>query len=187
VTIGPPFLEKGSTQLHTPATRSKVMEEPFSAAGYMQPGAEFEWPRVPHTDGSTSDLRVYTDRPTSGGLTAQLMDPRRDKAYFFAWSPRSKVLLGYIWNRTDFPWMSLWEENGSRTQPPWNGKTLTRGIEFGVSPFPETRRRMIERGKLFGVPCYRWIPAKTAVQVEYTAIVTAAGAIPETLEELHVG
>lgn len=187
VTIGPPFLEKGSTQLHTPATRSKVMEEPFSDAGYMQPGAEFDWPRVPHIDGSTSDLRVYTDRPASGGLTGHLMDPRRDKAYFFAWSPRSKVLLGYLWNRTDFPWMSLWEENGSRTQPPWNGKTLTRGIEFGVSPFPELRRRMIERGKLFGTPCYRWIPARTAVRVEYSVIVTAASAIPDNLEDLRVG
>ena len=36
-------------------------------------------------------------------------------------------------------------------------------MEFGVSPIPETRRAMIDRGKLFGVPCYRWIPAKSAV------------------------
>ena len=28
---------------------------------------------------------------------------------------------------------------------PWNGQTLTCGMEFGVSPFPESRREMIER------------------------------------------
>ena len=186
VTIGPPFLEKGATQLRAPATRSKVFEEPSGDGGYMQPGAEFEWPFVPRKDGGTSDLRVYTNAPISGGFTAHLMDPQRTRAFFFAWSPRTKVLFGYIWNRSDFPWLSLWEENGSRTQPPWDGRTLTRGIEIGASPMPETRRQMIERGRLFGTPCYRWIPAKTAVRVEYSAFITTAHAIPEKEEDLRI-
>jgi len=186
VTIGPPFLEKGSTQLRTPGTRSKVFEEPFGDSACMQPGAEFEWPFVPRMDGGAFDPRVYTNVPVSGGFTAHLMDPRHARAFFFAWSPRTKVLFGCIWNRSDFPRLSLWEENGSRTQPPWNGRTWTRGIEIGASPMPETRRRMIERGKLFGTPCYRWIPAQAAVRLEYSAFLTTAGAIPETLEDLSV-
>ena len=48
--------------------------------------------------------------------------------------------------------MGIWEENHSRAAPPWNSETLTRGMEFGVSPFPESRRKMIDRGRLFGVP-----------------------------------
>ena len=44
--------------------------------------------------------------------------------------------------------MGIWEENRSRLQPPWNGRTITRGMEFGVSPMPETRRAMIERARL---------------------------------------
>lgn len=48
-----------------------------------------------------------------------------------------------------------------------------------MSPFPETRRQMIERGSLFGVPGYRWIPARQTVRVEYRALVTTAEAIPE--------
>jgi hypothetical protein len=186
VTIGPPFLEKGSTQLRTPGTRSKVIEGPPGDAAYMQPGAEFDWPFVPRVDGGASDLRVCTKAAVSGGFTAHLMDPRQEKAFFFAWSPRTKVLFGYIWSRSDFPWLSLWEENGSRTQPPWNGGTLTRGIEIGTSPMPETRRQMIDRGKLFGTPCYRWIPARTTVRLEYSAFLTTADAIPETLEDLRV-
>jgi hypothetical protein len=186
VTIGPPFLEKGATQLRAPGTRSKVIEGPSGDAAYMQPGAEFDWPFVPRMDGGASDLRVYTDAAASGGFTAHLMDPRRERAFFFAWSPRSKVLFGYIWNRSDFPWLSLWEENCGRTSPPWNGRTLTRGIEIGTSPMPETRRQMIERGRLFGAPCYRWIPARTQVSLEYSAFLTTADAIPETLEDLRV-
>ena len=183
VTIGPPFLEKGETEFRAPGTRSKVFEAPFGEHGYMQPGAEFDWPLVPRLDGGTADLRVYTGAAKSGGFTAHLMDPLQEQAFFFAWSPRTKVLFGYVWSRSDFPWLSLWEENHSRTEPPWSGRTLTRGIEIGTSPMPESRRQMIERGRLFGTPCYRWIPARTKVRLEYSAFVSTAARIPETLPE----
>jgi hypothetical protein len=78
--------------------------------------------------------------------------------------------------------MGIWEENCSRTQVPWNGATITRGMEFGVSPFPESRRAMVERGRLFGVPTFRWIPARTAVSVEYWIVCRPADRVPETLE-----
>jgi len=55
-------------------------------------------------------------------------------------------------------------------------------MEFGASPFPETRRQMIDRGRLFGVPTYRWIPARATVSVEYWVIALPAPMIPETLE-----
>jgi hypothetical protein len=51
---------------------------------------------------------------------------------------------------------------------------------------PETRRQMIDRGKLFGAPGYRWIPARSSVQVEYSAFITTADAIPEREEDLRV-
>jgi hypothetical protein len=170
VTLGPPFLEKGSTEFRAPGTRSKTIE-----------GRDFDWPLLPREGGGTSDLRVYTNAPTSEGFTTHLMDPHRDQAFFLAFAPKSKVLFGYAWKRTDFPWLGIWEENYSRKTPPWNGKTLTRGMEFGASPIPETRRQMIERGGLFGVPGYRWIPAKSSVRVEYCAFLMPADRIAESV------
>jgi hypothetical protein len=70
--------------------------------------------------------------------------------------------------------MGIWEENQNRTHAPWNGETITRGMEFGVSPVPETRRAMIERGKLFGVPGYRWVPAKSSIDAEYRIVTRLA-------------
>lgn len=186
VNLGSPFLEKGETLLRIPGTRSKVSEDDFGRFGCMKRGAEFDWPHVPHIDGGTADLRVFTNADVSGGFTTHLMDPGLERAFMFAWSPRTRVLFGYIWKRSDFPWVGIWEENHSRLQPPWNGKTMTRGIEFGVSPLPESRRRMIERNRLFGEPCYRWIPARTSVRVEYSAFITTADAIPEREENLRV-
>lgn len=182
VTLGPPFIENGRTEFRLPGTRSKTFESDFAGdKGYMAVGAEFDWPHVPHKDGGTVDLRVFPDYDASGGYTAHLMDPSREDAYFLAWSPSSKLLFGYQWNRQDFPWIGIWEENRSRTGPPWNGQTITRGMEFGVSPFPETRRQMIDRNQLFGERTYRWIPAQTAITVEYTAFAREADGIPESL------
>jgi hypothetical protein len=157
VTLGPPFLEKGATEFRAPVTQSQVLEK------------------------GCGDLRRYTDAPVSGGFTTHLIDPARDTAYFVAWSPRSRLALAYVWRRTDFPWLGVWEENYSRTGAPWNGRTLTRGMEFGASPVAETRRQMIERGSLFGVPAFRWIPARTRVEVRYRAVLSQAETADEVL------
>jgi hypothetical protein len=137
---------------------------------------------APRRDGSTEDLRVLTRDDASCAFTTHLMDPSREHAFFAAFDPTAHLVFGYVWKRADFPWMGIWEENHSRTHAPWNGRTLTRGMEFGVSPMPEARRQMIRRGELFGVPAYRWLPAKSRLEAEYCALTASADAIPDTLE-----
>ena len=110
------------------------------------------------------------------------MDSAREHAFFSAFSPAHRLAFGYVWKRADFPWLGIWEENRSRSGAPWNGETVTRGLEFGVSPMPESRRQMIERAHLFGTPAYRWIPASTRVAVEYWAIARVAEAPLESVE-----
>jgi hypothetical protein len=181
VTLGPPFLENGVTQFRTSATRSKVFEGTFGPADYLAPGADFEWPDAPRLDGGRADLQTFNSSDKSGAYTAHLMDPDRPSAFFVAYSPRLRLAFGYVWRRQDFPWMGIWEENRSRPHAPWNGRTITRGMEFGVSPFPESRRAMIDRGRLFDTPCYRWIPARTRVEVEYWILSQSADRIPDSL------
>jgi hypothetical protein len=158
-----------------------VFEADFGEAAYLQPGAEFAWPVAPRKDGATSDLRVFSNAAVSGAYTAHLMAPDRDHAFFVAFSPSLKLAIGYVWKQVDFPWMGIWEENCSRTNAPWNAKTITRGMEFGVSPFPESRRQMVDRNQLFGVSTYRWLPANGHLQAEYWVIVRRAVSIPESV------
>jgi hypothetical protein len=163
VTLGPPFLERGKTQFRARVIKSRVMGE--SCGKPPEP--------------------VMTNAESSAGYTAHLLDPVSDRAWFFAHSPVSNTCIGYVWNRADFPWLGIWEENHSRTSAPWNGRTLTRGMEFSVSPFPEPRKQMIERGALFDTPGYRWINAKSKLHVEYYAAVAPSLAIPESLEQFE--
>jgi hypothetical protein len=170
VTLGAPFLDHGKTRFELTATKSRTYEADF---GDLYPkGVDFDWPNAPLRNGETIDLRLYPDRAESAGFTTHLMDPNREHAWFAAYSPASRVHFGYRWRRADFPWCGIWEENRSRKGPPWGGQTVARGFEFGVSPMPETRRQMIDRGRLFGVPSYRWLPAKRSVAVQYHARIT---------------
>jgi len=79
VTIGPPFLENGVTELHVPADRSLVYQGDFGPAGYLKPGAEFAWPHAPGKDGGIVDLRRFPSAASSGclhGAPARSAQPR---------------------------------------------------------------------------------------------------------------
>jgi hypothetical protein len=182
VTIGPPFLENGVTELHLEADRSLVYPESFGPAGYLVAGAEFTWPLAPAIAGGTVDLRRYPSASSSGAFTTHRLDPHRDDACFIAFSRTAGLAFGYVWRTADFPWLGLWEENRSRPAAPWNGRTRTWGLEFGVSPLPESRRAMIERGRTFGTPGFRWLPARRRVEVEYRATLRPAAAMPASIE-----
>jgi hypothetical protein len=191
VSLGPPFLEKGATQFRMSATRSKVFEAEFGSADYLRVGAEFDWPMAPGSGDDyveeCVDLRVVNNLPASSAYTAHLMDPLRDDAFFLTFAPRYRLAFGYIWKRTDFPWLGIWEENYSRTYAPWNGRTLARGMEFGVSPMPESRRQMIDRHRLFNTPTYRWLGARSRIELDYAALTWSADTVPESIPGTQPG
>lgn len=183
VTLGPPFLECGKTEFRTCATHSRVLEQDFTAGrGKQKTGAEFHGLLCPHRDGGVIDLSVFPGDSMSGGFTTHLLDPQKKHAYFLAWSPTTKIVFGYVWKRAEFPWLCRWEENHLRSNPPWNGETLTCGMEFGVSPLLESRRNMVERGTLFGERTFRWVPAKGRIHADYCAFLDVADAVPNAVD-----
>jgi hypothetical protein len=184
VTLGPPFLEAGVTQFRASATRSLSFEGDFGISDYLEPSEEFDWPLAPRRDGGTADMRVMNGAASSSAYTAHRMDGCGPDAFFAAFAPAAQLMFGYVWKTADFPWMGIWEENHSRVHSPWDGNTLTRGMEFGVSPFSESRRAMVERGRLFGVPTYRWLPAKSQLNAEYWAVMEQRESIPERFSAL---
>ncbi len=186
VTLGPPFLERGTTQFRASAGRSMVFETEFGADDYLERGATFDWPMAPAMNGGHVDLRLFSKAERSSAYTAHLMNDEAS-AFFVAFSPAFELAFAYVWRSADFPWMGIWEENSSRLNTPWNGRTLTRGMEFGVSPIPETREAMVQRGTLFGVPAFRRIAAGQSIDVEYQVLVQRTRSIPESIAAMVPG
>jgi len=142
VTLGPPFVERGATVLEAGILRSAKLNE-----------GEFEW----------KDRR-YPSSLMSADYHAHLLTVGAVKVT----NPKLGLRIGYEWNLQDFPWLGIWEENCERTFPPWNGRTITWGIEFGASPYPEYRFRRATRGLMWGAPTAVWLPAKSTRKIAYT-------------------
>jgi len=181
VTLGPPFLDPASTLFNASMTRSIGMDTDPGFDAYLSPRIEFAWPMAPRLNSGFTDLRQMKNPAPASGFTAHLADPQREHAHFTAFSPQFRLAFSYIWKRADFPWLGIWEENCSRKGSPWDGRTVTRGMEFGVSPFPENRREMIERNRLMDTPAYKWLPARGRLEAEYWVSSQIAEAIPESL------
>ncbi len=182
VTLGPPFLTP-ATQFFIPASHSRTFESPDFDGGVLKPGADFKWPAAPLCNGGTLDLGRFSGGDAAGDFpfsrfTTHLMEPGKPSG-FSVFSPEHKLAIGYQWNREDFPWLGLWQEYKKRDIAPWNHTAVTCGLEFGVSPFPETRRQMISRSPLFGTPVFRWLPAKQSATVAYKAFVRPAERLHE--------
>jgi hypothetical protein len=177
VTLGPPFLNS-DTQFTFPAARSRTFESPDFDEGVMACATDFGWPNGPLSNGKTVDLRTFSSERPFSRFTTHLMAPG-PLAGFAAFSPAHQAVIGYQWKQSDFPWLGLWQENLQRSDPPWSNRGVTCGLEFGVSPYPETRRQMISRPALFGSPVYRWLPAHATAHVAYKAFVRPAAQLNE--------
>ncbi len=178
VTLSPPYLDPSTTQFRATGAQGAVVASGFNDAPYLLAGAEFAWPHAPLAGGSgSSDLQHMKPEAPASSYTAISMQP--GQAYWTAWSPEYRLAISYIWQASDFPWLGIWEENRSRAFKPWNRAGITRGMEFGTSPFPESRRAMVERGTLMGVPAYKWLPAHASLTAHYRIALRQCDTVPE--------
>ena len=168
VTFGPPFLAKGETLFDMSATKGHTYPGIFGTPQRLKSDTSFCWPRGPGVNGKPVDLRMIgRDDKHSSDYSAQLMDPSSRMAWFSAVNPNLGLLVAYFWNRADFPWVGNWEENFARKESPWRGRSLTRGMEFANTPFPEGLQKAVERGDFHGIPTFRWIPARGRFVMDY--------------------
>jgi hypothetical protein len=169
VTFGPPFVEPAVTVFDAPATNGRTFPGPFGRRQRLKPDTPFKWPFVPGIKGKKVDLR-FVGREKYGDFTANLMNPKQSHAWFSALNPKLGLMAAYVWRRADFPWLGIWEENGDRSAAPWNGKSLTRGMEFSNSPFPVGLRKAVDRGRFQGRPTFRWLAARGQVTYDYSIL-----------------
>jgi hypothetical protein len=169
VTFGPPFVEPKVTVFDASATKGHTFPEKFGSPQQLKIDKDFKWPYGPGVDGKKVDLR-FMRKGRNSDFYANLMDTKKEQAWFSAANPRLGLLVAYLWHRADYPWLGVWEENHARQQPPWNGKSLTRGMEFANSPFPIGLRNSVDLGKFQGLRTYSWLPARGKIVHNYSIL-----------------
>ena len=167
VTLSPPFLGHDTSRIAISATRGITHPGGYGGNELLASGRNFYWPFAPARSGGSIDLTRPFASQGLGFLVAILLNPRRQVQYVTALNEPHGLLLGYCFRRADFPWVAIWEENQARTAAPWNGLCQTRGLEFGSTPSPVTRREAFAASPLFDTPTFSIVPAKGKTTARY--------------------
>jgi len=159
-TIGPPFLSPGQTVVNMPAARCRVRDEkPGPAPGRLEPLKDFDWPLAPLRKGESANL-LEMPADASYGPASCRIDPAGSLGYVTAFRKDKRLLFGYVFRRSDFPWLMSWMHFSGNVQ-------AARGIEFATQPFDVSRRESVDANRMFGVPTYRRLPAKGKVRARF--------------------
>ncbi|HTV55055.1 MAG TPA: hypothetical protein VMI06_09065 [Terriglobia bacterium] len=172
VTLSPPFLNQSESHIAVSATKGRTLAHGYDHQDLVKSSKDFRWPHAPGITEKEIDLTRPFTQPGTGFLVGLLLDPRREIQFISALNVRHRLLISYCFQRSDFPWLAIWEENQARTEPPWNGKCQARGLEFSSTPFPVGRREAFANGPLFGTPTFSIVPARARKTVRYLAFLS---------------
>lgn len=162
-TIGAPFLEPVATVVDMPAGRGKTRshpEKPGALPRTLAPSHEFNWPEAPLVKGGKINLRAAPANPNSMDHTTCRLDPSRKFVFVTALHTGKRLLLGYLFEREQFPWLQNWQNYPA-------DRRMARGLEFSTQPFDVPRREVVQMNTLLETPTYRWLPAKSKISSRY--------------------
>jgi hypothetical protein len=167
VSLGPSFCQDGFWASAN-CDRGTTHPNSFGVGASLLPNTETQWPLAPRKDGRWCDYR----EPLSGNAQANdfsgfRVRPSDEFGNFVAGNKRLQFALFYLWPRHFFPWLGIWDERHARTEKPWCKNVSVRAFEFGVSPYPEVRHKLLRRPQLFDVPTYLVLPAHQTFWVRY--------------------
>src|SRR6266480_3212810 len=186
VTLGPPFLDSQASSVWIPARKGRTYPHGYEGKELLESSHDFKWPSAPGVRGKPIDLTRPFIRSGKGFVVTALLHPNREIGYIAAVNREARLLFGYCFRRSDFPWVVTWEENRTRSYPPWNGRCQAHGLEFGSTPFPLPRREAFAQGPLFATPHFSIVPARGSRAVDYLSFLTVVPTDFADLRELRL-
>jgi hypothetical protein len=170
-TIGPPFMEKGKVVVDMPATKCRVRPfKPGAIPGHLVYGQDFTWPMAPVVGGGEANIREIPNDHNWLDLASCEMDPGRTLAFVTALHLEKHLLYGYVFRREEYPWLMSWMNFTGDDQ-------AARGLEFSSQPFDISHRETVAMSPLFGIPTFRWLPAKSKIESHFVIFYTR---VPDT-------
>jgi hypothetical protein len=186
VTFGPPFFTESESIAITSGTQGVTAPFDSETESLLAPDCEFKWPYATQKDGPTKvDLRIPFSRSGHGFLAGVKLDSDRDVEFLLAINVRSGLGVGYCFRRSEFPWLTIWEENCSQHVAPWSRRTQARGMEFGTRALPVGRQS--SNSTLFGTPEGCIVPARGDRTVNYLIFLFVLTPGAESPSDVEIG
>ena len=116
------------------------------------------WPRALR-DADPVDLRRLTDDPNPNVVSFVIDE---DLGWVTAASPSSRLLIGYLWKTSEYPWLNIWRHVEG-------GKPFARGLEFGTTGLHQPFPVLVKKGRIFDRPLYEYLDAGESQTRTYAA------------------
>jgi hypothetical protein len=152
-TIGPPFLDP-TTVVDANARKGFMQSSPLPNP---EEPAVF-WPQALR-EGQPVNLRELTDNPDPNVVSFVIDE---EYGWVTAVNASRGLLLGYLWKKSDYPWLNIWRHVE-------NAKPLARGLEFGTTGLHQPFAALLEKGRIFGRPLYAYLDAGQSATRSYAA------------------
>jgi hypothetical protein len=164
VTFGPPFVNPDTVYFDASVTHGDLGgDKDYESLGTWPVGLPGEGQR---------DYRRFSPEAPSLKMSYFLVDPKGELGFIAALNTEHKVLIGYLFWRAEYPWMMVWEENRQLKELPWNGETMTRGMEFGNTRIPGSAKEYFKKPEMHGTPTFGWLDAKAKMTKRYLVFMT---------------
>ncbi|MBL8241465.1 MAG: hypothetical protein JNM66_28830 [Bryobacterales bacterium] len=160
-TIGPPFLDE-QTLVDSNARKGFMQSSPMP---HPEEPSVF-WPQALR-EGHAVDMRRLTNDPMPNVVSYVVDEPI---GWATASSPTHKLVLGYIWRTSEYPWFNAWRHVDSANKP------LARGLEFGTTGLHQPFGVLIEKGTIFGRKLVTYLDAGATTTRTYVAFLATTPA-----------
>lgn len=118
------------------------------------------WPNGIGEDKSIINLSSSANGNSS--VFSFIVNRKDDLGWVTAYSPKARLLFGYLWKRKDYPWINLWQD--------WSGDQIRfRGLEFGTTGIHKPFKQILEDGnsRVFGENTFVYIDAGEKISRSY--------------------
>mmetsp|Transcript_52764 Transcript_52764/g.153446 ORF Transcript_52764/g.153446 Transcript_52764/m.153446 type:complete len:384 (+) Transcript_52764:48-1199(+) len=141
--IAPPFLTK-DTVVDCNGRRG-FAQGPNRTFSESPEKPTFDFPAAISREGQSANARSMTGGDDD--VLSYEVDPSSEIGWVTATSRRDGLLLGYVWRREDYPWISLWCSSRG-------GEPAARGLEFGTTGLHQPFPILCRHPRLLGLPTF---------------------------------
>jgi hypothetical protein len=170
-TIGPPFLDE-TTVVDSNARRGFMQSSPLPNP--EEPSVV--WPTA-MKDAQPVDLRHLRDDPMPNVVSYAIDQP---VGWVTAFTAKHRLLIGYLWKTSEYPWLNMWRHVDERRRP------LARGLEFGTTGLHQPFGEILKKGTIFGRPLAAYLDAGESVTRSWSAFLMAIPADWRGVETVSV-
>ena len=136
----------------------------FDQAHYKNISAHIiEWPN--DKDGLNNLIDLRNPHSSYNAVYSFIVNPADNYGWITSFSPTHHLLFGYVWKRTDYPWIHLWQHF-------MRDKIQYRGIEFGTAGIHQPFSEILDTATtIFGEKTYAFIDAGETITKNYFSFI----------------